>query len=243
MRPISLYEILRKAWTTIIAKRIHQLWHDMDLLHKSQHGYRLDNGTPMALHTIINEIEDAKHSKKTKALTFWDIKRAFDSIPRNIQRLAWVRLGVPHDIAEWFVGLDDGGLSFISSPFYHQKKNLRSPDELKAKPGHFITATDLSFSAERGIGQGESASSLMWTALYDILLEWIDPANRQMHQYNMSRIWTTRTKTLQILRPQHTRTIWPRVPQAPTACVCSSSPPIGFPPSVLLLAWLFIQLR
>ena len=35
--------------------------------------------------------------------------------------------------------------------------------------------------AERGIGQGESASSLMWIALYDMLLEWIDPANRFLH--------------------------------------------------------------
>ena len=40
---------------------------------------------------------------------------------------------------------------------------------------------DLSFQAERGIGQGKSASSLMWIALYDMLLEWIDPANRFLH--------------------------------------------------------------
>ena len=46
---------------------------------------------------------------------------------------------------------------------------------------HFSAAPELSFQAERGIGQGESASSLMWTALYDILLEWIDPANRHLH--------------------------------------------------------------
>ena len=31
------------------------------------------------------------------------------------------------------------------------------------------------FTAARGVGQGESASSLMWVALYDMLLEWIDP--------------------------------------------------------------------
>lgn len=182
MRPISLYEVLRKAWTTIVAKRIHLAWHQLGLLHPSQHGYRLDSGTTMALHTIINEIEDAHHKKKTKSLTFWDIKRAFDSIPRNIQKLAWLRLGVPIETAEWFVGLDDGGLSFISSPYYHHHKNLRSPSQLKANPGHFSGSPELAFEAERGIGQGESASSLMWTALYDILLDWIDPANRDLHQ-------------------------------------------------------------
>ena len=64
MRPISLYEVLRKAWTTIVAKRIHLAWHQLGILHTSQHGYRLDSGTTMALHTIINEIEDANHQKK-----------------------------------------------------------------------------------------------------------------------------------------------------------------------------------
>ena len=183
MRPISLYEVLRKAWTTIVAKRIHQIWHDLELLHPSQHGYRLDQGTLMALHSITNEIEDAQHTNTTKQITFWDIKRAFDSIPRNIQKIAWIRLGVPDDIAEWFVDLDDGGLSFIDSPYYQTEKKLRSTDELRQKPGHFSGNADLAFQAERGIGQGESASSLMWTALYDILLEWIDPLNTDLHQH------------------------------------------------------------
>ena len=32
----------------------------------------------------------------------------------------------------------------------------------------------MAFTAARSVGQGESASSLMWVALYDMLLEWID---------------------------------------------------------------------
>ena len=181
MRPISLYEITRKAWTTIIGKRIHLAWHENDVLHPKQYGYRLDQGTHMALFSVLNEIEDANHTKKNKHSTFWDIKRAFDSIPRNIQKLAWIRLGVPMDVAEWFVELDDGGLSFISTPYFHLHKGLRTPSNLQAKQGHFTDATHLGYKAQRGIGQGESASSLLWTALYDILLEWIDPTNRHLH--------------------------------------------------------------
>jgi len=181
MRPISLYEVLRKTWTTIVAKRIHLAWHNNDVLHPAQYGYRLDNGTHMALFNVINQIEDATHNNKTKHITFWDIRRAFDSIPRNMQKLAWTRLGVPLDVAEWFVDLDDGGLSFISTPLYHRDKNLKTPEEMGNSNTHFSAAPELSFQAERGIGQGESASSLMWTALYDILLEWIDPANRHLH--------------------------------------------------------------
>jgi hypothetical protein len=174
MRPISLYEFVRKAWTTIAVKRIH--------LHTDQCGYHLDNGTPMALLTVINKIEGAIHKKTTKNIIFWKIKRTFDSIPQKLQKLAWVRLGVPHNVAEWFVGLDDGEFSFLSSSLYHQQKNLRSPEELMKADTSFSPFQHLTYLVDREIGRGESASSLMWTALYDILLEWIEPANRQLHE-------------------------------------------------------------
>jgi len=135
----------------------------------------------MALFSVLNEVEDANHTKSPKRVTFWDIKRAFDSIPRNIQKLAWMRLGVPRDVAEWFVELDDGGISFISSPFFNLNKDLHTPEQLKNRNTHFSNAPELGFKAERGIGQGEICSSHMWTALYDILLEFIDPNNRDFH--------------------------------------------------------------
>ena len=171
MRPISLYEILRKLWTTIVGKRIHLTWHNFRVLNGAQYGYRLDNGTHMALFNVINQIEGASHDKATKHVTFWDIRRAFDSIPRNLQKLSWVRLGVPMEIAEWFVDLDDGGLTFISSPYYHLNKDLKAPEEMLKANTHFTGAPEMGFLSGRGIGQGESASSLMWTALYDILLD------------------------------------------------------------------------
>jgi hypothetical protein len=49
--------------------------------------------------------------------------------------------------------------------------------------GSFSPSEYLAFQAERRIGQeGESVRSIMWTSLYDILLEWIDPANRNLHK-------------------------------------------------------------
>ena len=181
IRPISLYEVIRKVWTTIISKRINLAWHNEGILHGGQYGYQLDNGTPMPLLNVADEIEDAIHNRKTKQATFWDIRRAFDSIPRNLQRLAWTRLGVPHDVAEWFVSLDDNGLSYIGSPYFASKRHLRTPEELYTNDEHMSHRPDLAFQAERGIGQGESASSLLWVALYDILLEWIDPRNSELH--------------------------------------------------------------
>jgi len=184
MRPISLYEIIRKVWTTTIAKRIHLVWHNRNVPHQAQYGYRLDQGTMMPLLNVINQIEGANVSKISKHVTFWDIRRAFDSVPRNLQKLSWMRLGVPKDVAMWFIELDDGGLSFLDTPLFANTKTLRSSSDMLSSDGHMSGATnieELSFQAERGIGQGESASSLMWLALYDILLEWIDPRNTHLH--------------------------------------------------------------
>jgi hypothetical protein len=36
------------------------------MLHASQYGYRLDNGTPMALLNVVNKIEGAIHIKRQK---------------------------------------------------------------------------------------------------------------------------------------------------------------------------------
>ncbi len=49
MRPISLYEVIRKVWTTTIAKRIHRVLHEAGVIHGAQGGYRLDQGTMMSL--------------------------------------------------------------------------------------------------------------------------------------------------------------------------------------------------
>lgn len=53
---------------------------------------------------------------------------------------------------------------------------------MESNAPHITKSPELGFSAHRGIGQGESASSLLWVALYDILLDYIDPRNTHLHQ-------------------------------------------------------------
>jgi hypothetical protein len=184
MRPISLYEVIRKVWTTTVAKRIHRVLHDANVLHAGQGGYRHDQGTMMPILRVINRIEGAIHTDTATHLTFWDIKRAFDSIPRSFQLLAWTRMGVSISTAQWFVQMDDGGLSFLDTPLYAHTQDLHSHTNMHSGRAHMSKAAHnphMSFAAGRGIGQGESASSLQWVLLYDILLEWIDPRNRHLH--------------------------------------------------------------
>jgi hypothetical protein len=52
---------------------------------------------------------------------------------------------------------------------------------------------ELFFKADRGIGQGESPSSLQLTLLYNMVLEWIVPKNRKLHEDENLREYSDKT--------------------------------------------------
>jgi len=175
MRPIALYEILRKMWTGGIVAKIQTVWHRHNVLHPGQHGYRWRQGTDTALIRLINSMEDHEDSATEQYGTLWDIRRCFDSISKNLMKLAWSRLGVPDDTLEWFLDLDHQGLTFIWSPHMADNCEPRSEAAMRSKDGHFIHKSDLGFVAQRGCGQGDTLSAAVFTAVYDILLTLLDP--------------------------------------------------------------------
>lgn len=106
MRPIGLFEISRKIWTGMVVNRIHSIWQDHNILHQAQHGFRWNQGTETAILRLINTIEATVQSEDPTYLASWDVKRAFDSVPRNLMRIAWKRLGVDSSTVEWLTGLE-----------------------------------------------------------------------------------------------------------------------------------------
>ncbi len=122
IRPISLFEVMRKMWAGMVTTRIQRIWHLHKLLHPRQHGFRAQHGTHTAILQVLNHLEEVGHSSPTH-ITFWDIRRAFDSVPRWLQRLAWARLGLSPDDLEWFLKLDSTGRIIIRTPH-----NPHNPD-------------------------------------------------------------------------------------------------------------------
>jgi hypothetical protein len=98
----------------------------------------------MALFNVINEIEGANVRQETKFVTFWYIRLAFDSVPRHLQLLAWRRLGVPADVADWFIELDTNVSTFISTPLYNTKRQMSTLEEIQQGVQHMIPLNDLS---------------------------------------------------------------------------------------------------
>ena len=65
---------------------------------------------------FINAIEEAVEKDEPLHVSSWDITRAFDSVSKNIIRLAWSRLGVPASWVQWLVGLDERGTLVVRTP-------------------------------------------------------------------------------------------------------------------------------
>ena len=92
--------------------------------------------------------------------------------------LAWQRLGVPHDIAQWLTAMDIGGTTVVKTPYaqylWQMVKYYSVQTDGDYPPGHTPTTDDSvlleSFDAIRGTGQGDVTSPTCWIAVMDILL-------------------------------------------------------------------------
>jgi hypothetical protein len=78
----------------------------------------------------------------------WDIRRAFDSIPKNLVKLAWDRLGIPLDVVKWLSDLDHDGLTFPWTPHMMSHMYAHSDAKLAKDNDHFITSPHLGFVAQ-----------------------------------------------------------------------------------------------
>jgi hypothetical protein len=75
--------------------------------------------------------------------------------------MAWTRMGVPSDVMEWLMALDDGGHAFIKSPWAQAFTSLGVP----------VTATSVPFFIKKtGTPQGDPVACFAWIILFDILL-------------------------------------------------------------------------
>ena len=171
LRPLSLVEVLRKSWASHVVWKMRVLWEKNGLLDDSQSAYRAGRGTENALMQVINGLEEAEECATNYYGTSWDKKRAFDSLSRNAARLALYRLGVPADVCEMLVGIDNEGKTVVRTP-----KAKQLWDELMLLGGGTSyeqaaeTFAELYFFAMRGVGQGDTPSPFIWNAFFDILL-------------------------------------------------------------------------
>jgi hypothetical protein len=107
-------------------------------------------------------MEETEECAADQYLSSWDIKRAFDRVPKNILILSWTRLGIPPEVASYMVGLDTHGTTVVRTPYTERRYRRRGLRTFTSKM-HRHTP---SFEAEVGTGQGDVGSPLNWIAFF-----------------------------------------------------------------------------
>jgi hypothetical protein len=131
------------------------------VLQDMQSGFRAGVSTTTSLLQFINALEQAEQKKLPLYCTSYDISKAFDRPSKGLIKLAWTRVGVPDDVAQWLVDLDIGIKSFIKSPWA----------QAQTKKNRLISRTTCPyFEQVMGVPQGSSEGGNTWLVIFDILL-------------------------------------------------------------------------
>ena len=167
LRPLILLEVLRKLWVGLIIVRITRAWERHGILADAQHGFRPGRGADTALLQFINAREHAEEAALPLYSSSWDIRQAFDSVPRGAMEISWSRLGVPVTIAHWLATMDVVGPTVIRSPWALHTWAQSGAQGFGSCPSLERPCT---FHRDRGTPQGDVSSPHNWVSFFDIAL-------------------------------------------------------------------------
>jgi hypothetical protein len=160
LRPLMLFEVLRKIWTGLIMEKLRAYWVKWGLIDETQHGFMGGKGTHTAIPILINCMETAKDFATDLFLSSWDIKRAFDSLGPEIVIKALKRLHVPLEIAEYLVNMDNTGRVYVRTP---HNIELMKNGKLKSEGKSFV----------RGKGLDKEMSPLRCSGWQYLIYYWL----------------------------------------------------------------------
>ena len=129
---------------------------------------------------LIAALETAKELRSDIYISSYNLKRAFDSVDRKLLLFAWIRLGIPLEVALYLVSMDVDAMMAVQSPLAvvtHNKYGIAGLE-------HF----NLCFHPQQGTAQGGVDSSLIFAAFLDILVCAIDSTSSIESSFYMSDI-------------------------------------------------------
>lgn len=140
-RPISLLSVLSKLFEKILFNRINAYLAEFDILSSNQFGFKKGVSTTDALLTINNHIFEYRNKRKYVSLTAIDLKKAFDTIDRQLLLMKLSYIGVKNEELKLF------------SSYLHQRKQYVSNGK---------NVSSVLFNS-RGIAQGSTLGPLLFT--------------------------------------------------------------------------------
>ena len=96
------------------------------MFNTAQHGYISGRGTMSASLLFINSLESTRAAQGVSNRTSYDMSKAFDTVSKNIQKIAWSRLGVPAEVVDWLADMDTDGETLVNNNNNNNNKILNA---------------------------------------------------------------------------------------------------------------------
>ena len=101
-RPISILSCLGKTLERMIVARLHFYLESKDLLHNYQFGFRPNRSTLDPLLLMEHDIQNALRCQEVVLVVFFDIEKAFDSVPHQTILSKMTKLGITGNLFNWY---------------------------------------------------------------------------------------------------------------------------------------------
>lgn len=100
-RPISLLSTLGKILELVVARRLSYWAETRDLLPTNQFGARPRRSCEQALILLLEKIKEAWRRGKVLSLVSFDVKGAYNGVPREVMTGRLAKKGIPANIVQW----------------------------------------------------------------------------------------------------------------------------------------------
>ena len=149
-RGISLLSTLSKTYTSLLNNRIEQFCDDKNLLVDEQNGFRKKRTCIDHIYSLSTVIENRNKQKKDTYAAFIDLKKAFDTVSRELLEYKLLKNGI------------DGKI-------FRSIKSLNSDTLAKVKVNSYYTDW---FRTSSGVRQGDCLSPLLFSLyINDLAIE------------------------------------------------------------------------
>ena len=101
-RPVSLLPILGKILEKFVHEHVTQFFENHNLLSDRQGGFRKNHSTLSSITDLTNDIFNAINSKEVTVATFFDLKKAFDTVNHSILQKKLEKMGIRGILLQWF---------------------------------------------------------------------------------------------------------------------------------------------
>ena len=170
-RPVALMEALGKLFERILFIRIVRVLGRHNMIDASQHGGMCNRSTGEPLRTLAEAMEDAEESGQEFHLFSADLSKAFDTLEYWSQAMSWRALGMPVEMTEMMMNMDQEGESEVILG------QGRTTSDVLGEDGWF--------SSGRGVRQGSIGGPIKWIVYMNFWLKYVNSKHKD-EGYQMS---------------------------------------------------------